>query len=260
MSRDAPQVRESRWHDRWARFVRGVKRIVTVVSLICIAALVGLLTQRATDMPVQHIAIAGDMRHIEPASLEAIIKPHVADGFLLADLRSIRQQLEGLSWVHAASVRREWPDTIRVTITEQQPIARWGDAAYINQQGLIFEGDMMPRYAELPMLWSEHRKPSFLIEHFKLFQTLLLPYGLAISGLTQDKLGQVQAELTDGTQVQFGDRDFAQRVRRFAALLDSEVDRKSIARIDFRYERGAAILRRASDFRVTAIVRKQGGQ
>jgi hypothetical protein len=161
MSRNALQVRESRWHDRWARFVRGVKRIVTVVSLICIAVLVGLLTQRATDMPVQHIAIAGDMRHIEPASLEAIIKPHVADGFLLADLRSIRQQLEGLSWVHAASVRREWPDTIKVTVTEQQPIARWGDAAYINQQGLIFEGDMMPRYAELPMLWSEHRKPSF---------------------------------------------------------------------------------------------------
>ena len=58
MSRNALQVRESRWHDRWARFVRGVKRIVTVVSLICIAVLVGLLTQRATDMPVQHIAIA----------------------------------------------------------------------------------------------------------------------------------------------------------------------------------------------------------
>ena len=43
MSRNAPQVRESRWHDRWARFVRGVKRIVTVVSLICIAVLVGLV-------------------------------------------------------------------------------------------------------------------------------------------------------------------------------------------------------------------------
>ena len=44
-------------------------------------------------------------------------------------------------------------------MTEQQPIARWGDAAYINQHGFIFDGELMARYAELPMLWSDQNKP-----------------------------------------------------------------------------------------------------
>ena len=54
---------------------------------------------------------------------------------------------------------------------------------------------------------------------------LLMPHGLAVAALNEDRLGQVSAELTDGTEVQFGDKDFAQRVRRFVALLESEVPR-----------------------------------
>ena len=89
---------------------------------------------------------------------------------------------------------------------------------------------------------------------------LLVPHGLAVAALNEDRLGQVSAELTDGTEVQFGDKEFVQRVRRFVALLESEDSANSIARIDFRYERGAAVLRREQSFAVTTVAREQGGR
>ena len=110
------------------------------------------------------------------------------------------------------------------------------------------------------MLWSEQNQPPALIEHFKLLQMLLVPHGLAVAALNEDRLGQVSAELTDGTEVQFGDKDFARRVRRFVALLESEDSANSIARIDFRYERGAAVLRREQSFAMTTVAREQGGR
>ena len=260
MVRDVSRAQKALAVSRWQRFVRSVKRILTAVSLITMAGLLGLATKLATDRPVEAIAITGEMRHVDRRDLESVIAPQVEKGFLLTDLTSIRQDIEALPWVYDANVRREWPGTIRVHVIEQQPIARWGESAYINQHGSIFNGEVMSRYSELPMLWSEQSKPPVLIEHFKLFQMLLLPHDLAVVALNVDRLGQVSARLTDGTEVQFGDKDFVKRVRRFVALLDSEDAANSIARIDFRYERGAAVMRREQSFAVTTVAREQGGR
>ena len=80
---------------------------------------------------------------------------------------------------------------------------------------------------------------------------LLIPHGLSVAALNEDRLKQISAQLTDGTEVQFGDKDFAKRVRRFVALLESERESTdhSIARIDFRYESGAAVLRKNRSLR-----------
>ena len=85
---------------------------------------------------------------------------------------------------------------------------------------------------------------------------------LSVAALNEDRLKQVSAQLTDGTEVQFGDKDFTKRVGRFIALLGSERESAthSIARIDLRYESGAAVLRKKQKFAVTAVSQEQGGQ
>ena len=262
MARNAARTTSPRTLSRWERFVQSVKRITLAVALVVVAALLGLLTQRATDMPVQKIAITGEMHHVPRDTVEAVLTPRVADGFLLTDLAAIANELETLPWVFDANVRREWPGTIHVHVTEQTPIARWGVMSYINQHGDVFDGETFERYDDLPLLWSEHSEPPVLIEQFKLFQMLLVPHGLSVAALNEDRLKQISAQLTDGTEVQFGDKHFAKRVRRFVALLESERESTdhSIARIDFRYESGAAVLRKKQKFAVTAVSQQQGGQ
>ena len=262
MARKVVSTGSKRPPSRWERFVQSVKRITLAVTLVIVAGLLGFLTQRATDMPVQHIAINGDMRHVARETVEQILTPRVAGGFLLTDLTAIAHELEALPWVFNANVRREWPGTIHVYVTEQTPIARWGVMSYINQHGDVFDGETFERYDDLPLLWSEYSKPPVLIEQFKLFQMLLVPHGLSVAALNEDRLKQISAQLTDGTEVQFGDKDFATRVRRFSAFLESEraSATHSIAKIDFRYESGAAVLRKKQKFAVTTVSQQQGGQ
>ena len=151
MARKVVSTGSKRPPSRWERFVQSVKRITLAVTLVMVAGLLGLLTQRATDMPVQHIAINGDMRHVARETVEQILTPRVAGGFLLTDLTAIAHELEALPWVFNANVRREWPGTIHVHVTEQTPIARWGVMSYINQHGDVFDVDAFERYDDLPL-------------------------------------------------------------------------------------------------------------
>lgn len=44
---------------------------------------------------------------------------------LAVDLSAARARVETLPWVHTAILRRQWPHTLHVTLSERQPIALW---------------------------------------------------------------------------------------------------------------------------------------
>ena len=90
MARDVSRAQKALAVGRWQRFVRSVKRIMTAVSLVAMAGLLGFATKLATDMPVEAIAITGEMRHVDRRDLESVIAPQVENGFLLTDLAAIR--------------------------------------------------------------------------------------------------------------------------------------------------------------------------
>ena len=50
---------------------------MTAVSLVAMAGLLGFATKLATDMPVEAIAITGEMRHVDRRDLESVIAPQV---------------------------------------------------------------------------------------------------------------------------------------------------------------------------------------
>ena len=47
------------------------------------------------------------------------------DPILFVDVDEIRERLEGMGWIKSATVVRELPTTVRVTIDERVPLARW---------------------------------------------------------------------------------------------------------------------------------------
>ena len=77
MARDVSRDQKAVAVGRWQHFFRSMKRIMTAFSLITIAGLLGLATKLATDMPVEAIAITGEMRHVDRRGLESVIAPKV---------------------------------------------------------------------------------------------------------------------------------------------------------------------------------------
>ncbi len=61
---------------------------------------------------VERLTVRGDVRHLDSDAIQARLAPRVAEGFMAADLISLRQDLESLPWVYRVNTRRRWPAEI----------------------------------------------------------------------------------------------------------------------------------------------------
>ncbi len=86
---------------------------------------------------------------VDEASVRALLKPYEGQRFLMLSLSSVRQALRAHPWVADARVVRIWPDRVRVDITLQRPVARWGDAGLVNGRGEVFRPPAVGDYAQL---------------------------------------------------------------------------------------------------------------
>ena len=240
-------------------WLRALQRAIAIAGVIVMAGVTGVFVTYLMSLPVEEIVIRGDLKHVKRDDISVIIEPRVERGFLRTDIQRISDDLERLAWIERADVRRRWPGTVLVIVSEEQPIARWGEVGYLNARGDIFYGDVLPEYQQMPQLWSDRRSPGALVERYQLLQTVLMSEEMSVAGLQQDQLGQLSAFLSNGMEVQFGDRDFAVRVSRFIRLIRGDLRNEQIAKIDLRYEQGAAVLPVSEQWARASAVRSQGG-
>src|SRR3546814_19804745 len=79
--------------------------------------------------PVSRIQIEGRLTRLKSSDIEAVLRPLVDRQFGALDLAAAKQAVEALPWTSRASVERVWPATVRVSVWERPPAARWGDDA-----------------------------------------------------------------------------------------------------------------------------------
>ena len=79
------------------------------------------------------------------------------------------------------------------------------------------------------------------MRRYQLLAERLEPAGLSITALSLDDLEQVTVHFDNGLSLLLGSKDLSQRVARFVRLWEAELPTRSVARIDLRYEHGAAV-------------------
>ena len=215
--------------------------------LLCALALVAVLAQRAWDgllaLPVERIAVAGKLEHLQHDEVRSVVAGALEGGFVGADLGALRGHLEALPWVYAAAVRRRWPDTLEITVQEQMPIARWGEAGFLNHEAEVFHTPAAERWQGLPTLAGPPGSEQRLMADYQRLRDLLAPLDLTVRTLRQDARGQLEAALADGLQLRLGSGDFLLRVQRFIDLYRDDLRARGprVASVDLRYASGAAV-------------------
>ena len=78
---------------------------------------------------------------------------------------------------------------LKVEVTEEVPIARWGKKGFLNRLGeeLIIENNS--HLGALPVLRAETGSSREMMENYQLMAELLVPTGLKIAELQRDSLG-----------------------------------------------------------------------
>jgi len=195
------------------------------------------------NQPVSRIGIEGSLQFVQEQEIADLISSKLGEGFFGIDVNSVKADLETHPWIASAAVKRVWPDQLAIRITEEVPIARWGDTHLLNQYGHIFSPENLTQLPNLPVLLGPKDSENLMMERYKELSELLFPAGLGLQQLSLSSRGSWELQLSDGVQVIAGRRDVTERVRRFLEIYDSQLrnDIALIESVDLRYANGLAV-------------------
>lgn len=123
------------------RRIQRVTLVWTMSGLVLLAGL-GLLADRLMDpaaFPIRELSFEGEFKRLDPEALREKVAESVDANYFGIDLQRVERAAEALDWVQNARVRRVWPDGLHVVVHEHRLVARWGNNAWLNEQGEVVE-------------------------------------------------------------------------------------------------------------------------
>jgi cell division protein FtsQ len=176
---------------------------------------------RQPFFPIAAIKVDGEVTHNNAVTLRANVTPQLVGNFFTVDLDKARIAFESVPWVRKAVVRREFPGTLRATLTEQVPVAYWGDEAdskLVNGYGEVFEANVAEVDDSLPRLLGPSDQAGMVLGMYRELDPLLRPYDLNIDTLLLSSRGSWTATLDTGAVIELGrgrSEEVSARLQRF---------------------------------------------
>lgn len=221
-------------------------RLVLALGLVAAAGYYGpeLLT-RSEFLRVEHVVIKGN-RHMASGEVLALLDRLPGENILEVDLDAYRELLQQSGWVRAATLRRQLPATIEVTIAEREPVGLFRIATQlylVDPTGRVID-EYRPRFADLqlPIIDGlEMRNPrGSAIDRARTRLAARLMDSLAgrpdLAGLVSqidvtDASDAVVLLSGDPTLLHLGDRRFVERLDRYMEL--AQALRNAVPEIDY---------------------------
>lgn len=195
------------------------------------------------NMPLRAVQVEGQFRKLSAEQLQQAIAATVQGGFFSVNVDAVRRAAEALPWVESASVRRVWPDSLRLTVVEQRAAARWGDTGLLNMRGELFEpaADSIPQY--LPRLSGPDELRRRVMENYIAMTAALAPIGRRVSVLRLDERRAWQVELDNAVSLQLGRDHTLPRLERFVRVYPTlfVAAEARLKTVDLRYSNGFAV-------------------
>ncbi len=228
--------------------------VLLFVALCAVATVRSVSRARAFD--IQGMTVTGDTRHNNSLTLRANVAPRIAGTFFTVDLARVRAAFEAAPWVRRAVVHREFPNRLRVTLQEHEPVALWsgeggqGDARLVNSFGEVFEANLGEVDQDgLPMLSGPDGQSAEVLAMYRAVAPAFAEMDMAIEQLALSGRGSWSVRLEAGAEIELGrgnPDEVTPRVDRFLKTLTQVVSRygraaNAIESADLRHENGYAI-------------------
>ena len=193
--------------------------------------------------PLRVVKVDGDYRHLDRERLQAAVAPFVEGGFFSVDVASLCREVEQLPWVYKARVARSWPDSLKVSIEEQDPVARWGEQGYLNRHGEAFYPEAGAALVHLPALSGPDGHELAVLEKYRRLSGKLVPLGLVVSGMHLDERRAWHLVMDNGMRLELGRADTWPRLQRFVRAWPAIFADRSdeLQRVDLRYSNGFSV-------------------
>lgn len=214
--------------------------LAVIGSLVFTGVRVSSWMEDEQRAPVQVIDFSGYLTHIDVLKLERLIRQEEQGSFFSLDVNKVHELLEAQPWVYRASVRKQWPNKLKIYLVEQEAVAHWNDDLLLNKYGESFATDGV--VLTLPNLYGPGGSELTALEGFNAMQQLLVASDLSIDTMFLSERFAWNLELSQGLKLNLGRTEFIDRLQRFIdvyPLLQKE--QRAISYVDLRYDTGLAV-------------------
>lgn len=110
--------------------------VVTLIGSILYSTLSWMWDDQR--LPLSKMILQGDLRYVTQENVQrALARIDHIGTFMSQDVDVLQQSVEALPWVAHAAVRKQWPDTVKVYLTEHRAEAIWNGNALLNEHGMV---------------------------------------------------------------------------------------------------------------------------
>lgn len=211
--------------------------------------------------PIEKVEIEGEFENIAHDDFRNEVVAVINGGYFALDLGAMKTTLLALPWVDDVSVRRQWPSSLHIKVTEKRAVAYWNDDAMISDRGEVFKPAVISDNRALPRLKGPkglHNKMwQFLVAANKDFSSMGFEVvDLNLNNRRAWSLHFLLKNTADKIELKLG-RDHAEnRLVKFVRVF-SNVDAlnlKNIKTIDLRYPNGFAMREKNNNASKHALV------
>lgn len=255
------------WHQSALMNLLADLLIVLAAAVLGWSALTAL--QRLPVFPLRELVLTTPLHQVDAGQIEHAARRAVSGNFFTVDLDATRDAFEKLPWVRKATVRRQWPDGLLLTLEEHEAVARWrhpgkqdNAGSLVNRQGEVFSAEPPMATTALPLFAGpEGSAPQLLRRHAE-FAAVLAGIGRQVDTVMLSPRQAWRIGLDDGMTLELG-RDqerhpLAERLERFASHYEIAKARLGTVRVaDMRYPNGFVVGGMA---RAATISPRQGAQ
>lgn len=221
-----------------------------MLAIALLAFIVWSSTQKNSPLyqPIEAYDLITPLSQVTPQEIEKTVEPYLGKSFWDIPLNHIQADLTRLDWVQSAEVKRKWPNLLYISIKEQIPVARWGEAGLVNRSGRVFFPLSIAGFENLVRLDGDLSESELVLRNLIDLQNQLNVLNMTVSQvkLSEDKVWQVG--ILEGPTIVIDALEYQHKLQRFIQAfpkLDSEM-RKSARVYDLRYSNGFIIAKNQS--------------
>jgi cell division protein FtsQ len=221
-----------RWHRSWNW---GLLLIPLVAGAI-------YLDEMEQILPIRSIQLQGNFANLDQREVEVTLEKYIGQGFFSLDIHQLQQSIKASPWTEAVSVRRIWPDRLRVMIFERKPVARWDADHLLSDRARIYKADSR-EFSHLPLVHAVNHQPDWVLREFRRLQARFDTVDERLVMLQVDSRGAFNVELINGLQIKLGRDGIDHKIDRLVNIYQQQIlpRREQIERLDLRYSNGFAV-------------------
>ncbi len=202
----------------------------------------------ASRLPLSRLVVTGKTHYTTNDDIrQAILSLGAPGTFMSQDVNVITQQIERLPWIKQVSVRKQWPDELKIHLVEYVPVARWNDLHMVDAEGKSFSVPANHIGKEtLPLLYGPEGNEQDVLDGYRQMSAVLAASKFSVKAASMTARHSWQLVTGDDVRIELGRSDNMKRLKRFIELWpviqqQATADNKRVSYVDLRYDSGAAV-------------------